>query len=116
MDSQQLAVRIARLADDKKASDIHVLWIADLLVVTDFFVICSGNTDRQVKTIAQTIRDELKGAGVRPLWVDGESQGAWVVMDYGSVVAHIFRLEEREYYRLEKLWRDAPSVEWSGEG
>ena len=102
----------ARTADDKKATDIMVLEVGERLIVTDFFVICTGRTDRQVKTIMQAIRDKLGEEKIRPLWVSGESQGLWVVMDYGSVVVHIFREEERDYYQLERLWRDAPSVDW----
>jgi len=105
-------VATARTADDKKATDIMVLEVGERLIVTDFFVICTGRTDRQVKTIMQAIRDKLGEEKIRPLWVSGESQGLWVVMDYGSVVVHIFREEERDYYQLERLWRDAPSVDW----
>lgn len=112
MDSELLAVTSARAADDKKAMEITILEVGDLLVVTDYFMICSGRTDRQVRTIVQAVRDKLSLEGHRPIWVSGESEGLWVAMDYGSIVVHVFRAEEREYYRLERLWRDAPTVEW----
>lgn len=99
------------IAGEKKASDIIVLEIAPLTTIADFFVILSGASDRQTKSLSKSIVDELKDKGIRPQGVHGETSGNWIVVDYGYVVVHIFREEERQFYRLEMLWKDAPVVE-----
>ena len=101
----------ARAAAEKKATDIVALDVAKLLVVTDYFVICTGNTDRQVRTIAEQVEYTLKQAGFRPIGVEGESEGKWILIDFADVVVHVFQPEERDFYRLEKLWSDAPRLE-----
>lgn len=110
MNSKKLAQSIAKIADDKKAKDIVVLNLKDLSAFTDYFVICSGASDRQVKTIAGAIEMELKKKDVNPLGMEGYETGHWVLVDYGDVVAHVFYDDERHYYQLEKLWADAPKV------
>lgn len=110
VNSKQLAQTIAQIADDKKAQDIVVLDLKKLSSFTDYFVICSGASDRQVKTIAGAIEDELKKKQVRPFGMEGYETGHWVLVDYGDVVAHVFYHEERHYYQLEKLWADAPQL------
>lgn len=111
--SRKLARLIAQLAEDKKAEDITVLDIGKLLVITDYFVICSGKTKRQVKTISETIQEELDKEGIRPLGTEGSREARWVLLDYGDVVVHVFLTEEREFYQLERLWRDAPRLNWN---
>lgn len=111
--SRELAKLIAQLADNKKAEDITVLDIGKLLIITDYFVICSGKTERQVKTISETIQEELDKEGIRPLGMEGEREARWVLLDYGDVVVHVFLTEEREFYQLERLWRDAPRLNWN---
>lgn len=110
MNSKQLAQAIAKIADDKKALDIVVLDLKKLSAFTDYFVICSGASDRQVKTIAGAIEGELKKKDVRVLGVEGYQTGHWVLVDFGDVVAHVFYDDERQYYQLEKLWADAPRL------
>lgn len=110
MNSKQLAKVIAGVADDKKAQDIVVLDLKNLSAFTDYFVICSGSSDRQVKTIAGAIEGELKKKDVRVLGVEGYQTGHWVLVDFGDVVAHVFYHDERHYYQLEKLWDDAPRM------
>jgi len=83
--------------------DLH-----ELLVITDYFVIATGNNDRQVKTIAEEIEKRLKEAGLPAIGREGEQQATWILLDFGDVVVHVFQPAEREYYRLEKLWGDAP--------
>lgn len=110
MNSKNIAQAIAKIADDKKAKDIVVLDLKKLSAFTDYFVICSGTSDRQVKTIAGAIEMEMKKKDVRPLGMEGYETGHWVLVDYGDVVAHVFYDDERHYYQLEKLWADAPQL------
>jgi ribosome-associated protein len=116
VDSTEIAVAAARAASDKKAEDIVVIGVSELLVVTDYFVICTGRTDRQVRTIADEIEDQLREKlGVKPTGREGVEQGTWVLLDFVDVVVHVFQPAERDFYRLEKLWSDAPRVELPGD-
>lgn len=110
--SQRLAQIAARAATEKKAFDIQILDIGDLLVITDYFVICSGNNVRQVKTISEFVQEKLAKEKSYPLSVEGGKEAKWVLLDYVDFVIHIFLEQEREYYQLERLWKDAPLVEW----
>jgi ribosome-associated protein len=101
----------AEAAADKKATDIVVLDVAELLVVTDYFVICTGNNDRQVKVIAGEVEKQLKDAGLRTVGREGEHEALWILLDFGDVVVHVFQPQEREFYRLERLWSTAPRLE-----
>jgi ribosome-associated protein len=110
LDPQELAERIAAIAADKKASDIRVVDLRGVVGYTDFFVICSGNTERQTKAIHDAIHGELKkGDGLLPRRTEGEREARWILLDYLDCVAHIFTPEAREYYRLEQLWGEAPA-------
>ncbi len=112
MDSTEIALAAARAASDKKAEDIVVIGVSELLVVTDYFVICTGRTDRQVRTIADEIEDQLRDKlGIKPVGREGVEQGTWVLLDFVDVVVHVFQPAERDFYRLEKLWSDAPHLE-----
>ncbi len=111
-DSREIAVAAARAASDKKAHDILVLDMRDVFILTDYFVICSGKTDRQVGSILETVQERLAAKGIKPVRREGEQHKRWVLLDYLDVVVHIFRQEEREYYEIERLWKDAPVVEW----
>lgn len=106
----ELAHRIVEVASDKKGSDIVMLRTAELTTMADFFVICSGRSDRQVQALAGGIVDELRGEGVRPLGIEGQDGGRWVLIDYGAVIVHVFAPDEREYYGLERLWAQATPV------
>ncbi len=98
------------VASDKKASDVVLLRTAEVTTMADFFVICSGRSDRQVSALAGAIVDQLRDEGVRPLGVEGTSGARWVLLDYGSVIVHVFAPDEREYYGLERLWSNAAQV------
>ncbi len=111
MESIEFARAVARLAEEKKSEDTVILEMAELLYVTDYFVICSAENDRQAKAIANHILNESRDLGQKPLWKDGMDHGQWVVLDYGHIVVHVFRNQERELYELERLWKDAPRVE-----
>jgi ribosome-associated protein len=106
---EELVDRIASIASDRKAGDIRVLDVRDIVSYTDSFLICSGNTERQTKAIHDAIHDGLKKAGVLPRRVEGERQARWILMDYLDCVVHIFTPDARAYYRLEQLWGEAPS-------
>ncbi len=111
MNSDQLAQTIAAYADDKKAIDIVGLDLRGVLDYTDFFVICSGNTERQTKAIHDAISEELRHDEDRllPRRTEGARESRWILLDYLDVVVHIFTPEAREYYRLEQLWGEAPA-------
>lgn len=106
MDEQALAQRAAQILYDKKAVDIEVLHVGHLTVVTDYMVIAGGRTALQVKALADDVEDALAQEGVEPRRKEGNAEGRWVVLDYGSVLVHIFHPEERQFYRLERLWED----------
>lgn len=101
---------IAKAARDVQAIDLVVLNLVSLTSFTDYFVICSGRSDTQVRAIADNIQKKLKEQNRLPLGVEGYPQGHWILLDFGEVVAHIFYHEVRGYYSLEKLWSDAKEV------
>ncbi len=106
---EALANRIAEIASDRKAGEIRILDLRGIVNYTDYFVICSGNTERQTKAIHDAIHEDLKKAhGLLPRRVEGERESRWVLMDYLDCVVHIFTPEARAYYRLEQLWGEAP--------
>ena len=111
-DSRELAIRAARAAVAKQGEAATILDVRDLITITDYFVIVSGGSDRQVKTIADEVIRSLKEIGVRPARVEGESAARWLLLDFVDFVVHVFEHQEREFYRLENLWIDAPLVEW----
>jgi ribosome-associated protein len=102
---------IVRAAEDKKAFDIVILQVSNLSSVCDYFVLLSGRSTIQVKAIAEYIQDKLTERGIPVLRREGFREGHWVLLDYGDIVVHVFREAEREFYGLERLWRDAPVVE-----
>jgi ribosome-associated protein len=109
---ERLATTIAAHAADKKAIDIVALDLREVAGYTDFFVICSGNTDRQTKAIHDAIHLGLKRhRGLLPRRVEGLGEARWILMDYLDVVVHVFTPETRDYYRLEALWGDVPRLE-----
>jgi ribosome-associated protein len=108
------AVKAAAVAaDDKKATDVVVLDVGDVLSITGWFVITSGSNPRQVRTIAEEVETQLKADhDLAPLRVEGLDGLRWVLLDYGDFVVHVFHEEERDYYQLERLWADVPTVDW----
>ncbi len=103
-----LARRIVELASDKKASDIVLLEIGGLTTLADYFVICSGQSERQLGAIVDGIASALRDEGVKPVGREGSAGAHWMLIDFGSVIVHVMAPPERDYYQLEKLWADAP--------
>ena len=110
LSSRDVARLIAQATNDKKALDLVVLDLRKQSSFTDYFVIASGRSDRQVQAIAAHIDDSLSKAGKRPIGLEGVQSGHWVLIDFGEVVAHIFYEEIRSFYDLERLWSEAPRV------
>ena len=110
--SSDLAAKIAKIALDKKAENVISINVMNLTSFTDQFVICSADTDIQVKAIADTIR---KSTDHKPIRIEGYEQLNWVLLDYIDVIVHIFKTTERNYYNIEKLWADAPIIEYNDE-
>jgi len=111
LEPREMALLAAEAASDKKAEDIVVLDVAEILVITAYFVIATGASDRQVRSIADEVEDQLREkAGMKPIGREGEREGKWVLLDFGDLVVHVFQPDEREFYRLERLWADAPRV------
>lgn len=116
LDTQPLATRMAQLVDERKASDIQVLRVRELVSYADWFVICSAASDRQVDAIADHVRSTLKEERDRaPLSAEGTKSSQWVVVDYGEVVLHIFFEPVRTFYQLEELWAEAPRLDWQAD-
>ena len=105
-----LARRIVELAEDKKAADIVLLDLGELTTLADAFVICSGGSERQISAIADGIVEGLRDERVKPIGREGTSESHWVLLDYGSVIVHVFTPPERDYYELEKHWSGARVV------
>jgi ribosome-associated protein len=105
-----LARRIVELAEDKKAADMVVLELAPLTTLADYFVIASGGSERQLDAIADGIVEGLRDDKVRPIGREGTAASHWVLLDYGSVIVHIFTPPERDYYGLEKHWSEAKTI------
>ena len=110
IESQALAERIAQIASDRKAIDIRVLDLRDVVSYTDFLVVCSGNTERQTKAVHDAVHQELKDEeGLFPRRAEGVREGRWILLDYLDCVLHVFTPEAREYYRLDNLWGEVPA-------
>jgi ribosome-associated protein len=109
--SLELARTAAAAADDKLATTIAGIDVSDQLALTDVFVIASGSSDRQVAAIVDEVEDKLREKGAKPIRREGERDGRWVLLDFGDIVVHVQHDEEREFYELERLWKDCPDVD-----
>ena len=106
----KLVQMIADAALEEQAIDLVILDVNEKTIIADYFVICSGRNVLQIHSIAENVEKKLKDQGITVLRKEGHQEGKWVVLDYGSTILHIFRQEEREYYKLENLWADARKV------
>ena len=112
MKELELTKAIAKVLDKKKALDIKAIHITEYSIVADYFIVTSGTSNTHVKSLADDVEYELKQQGVEPDHIEGRATG-WILLDYGSVILHIFTPESREYYNLERLWSDAQTVDLS---
>jgi ribosome-associated protein len=112
-DPRELACICADVADEKKATDIRILEVGKILVITSYFVLATGETRKQLQAIADAIFERLKPLGLRRYGVEGYEEGKWILLDYGDVIVQLFDRETRAYYNLEMIWGDAPEVEWA---
>jgi ribosome-associated protein len=110
-DSRTKSLFCVKAAVGKKAFDLVLLDMKKITSFTDYFLICSGKSDRQVQAIAQAIDEEMDEQGIRPLGQEGKTEGRWVLMDFEDVVVHIFLEPVRAFYDLEGLWIDAPRID-----
>ena len=107
--------KAVRAALDKKAADVVVLDLRNTPAFTDFFVLCSGQTQRQVRAIADAVEETLRAARVRPAHVEGYDRADWILMDFFTFIVHVFTPQTRAFYSLERLWGDAERIEMSDE-
>ncbi len=114
--SEEIARAAAEVLDSMKARDIKLLRVSDKTVMTDYFVICSGTSNTQIKALSGEVEYRLGERGVLPLHIEGYETGTWIAMDYAHVMVHIFNGEQRDFYKLEKLWGDACEVPLNTEG
>lgn len=113
MSAPEVAVAAARAADEKGATDVVVLDVGEILGICDCFVIASARNVRQVEAVAEEVEEQVSVAhGRKPASVEGLDARRWVLLDYGDVIVHVFLDEERSYYRLDRLYSDAPRREW----
>ena len=107
----QLARVAALAAEDKIAQDVMAIDVSDQLALTDVFVIASAGNERQVGAIVDEIEDRLRDVGVKPIRREGAREGRWVLIDFGDIVVHVQHADEREFYQLERLWKDCPEID-----
>lgn len=115
-ESRDTAIAAALAAASKQADDVVILDVHGLIVITDYFVIATGSSDRQVKTIVDEVETALRDRDRKPVRREGETDGRWVLLDYVDVVVHVFAEAERDFYDLERLWLDAPRLSWEPDG
>ncbi|MCM3692351.1 ribosome silencing factor [Neobacillus niacini] len=108
MTNQELLKIAVKAADDKRAEDILALNMQGISLIADYFIICHGNSDKQVQAIAREIKEKAEENGYNVRRMEGFDEATWILIDLGDVVAHVFHRDERSYYKLERLWGDAP--------
>lgn len=102
---------IVKTLDRKKAEDIKVLKITNLTIIADYFVIADGTSNTQTKALADEVEFQLKEQGLAPNQIQGNNGGGWIILDYGDIVVHVFNKEQRDFYNLERLWRDGEDID-----
>ena len=111
LETEEAVTIAAQAATDKKATDLVVLDLRKAASFTEYFLICTGASKRQVQAISDAVEESLRKDGKRPLHIEGYSSAEWILLDYGDFIAHVFGAASRRFYDLERLWRDAPRVE-----
>lgn len=115
LNPHELALAIAHTLEDKKASNIIIIDVSHLTIVTDYMVIVSGRATTQVKALCDDVEEKTEAGGVFCRRKEGYSEGRWIAMDYSDVIVHIFHEQERQYYNLERLWMDGENTTYIGE-
>jgi ribosome-associated protein len=110
LDPGELARELVDAIADRKGFDIIMLDVRPVSLLADYFIICSGDTERQVKAIVDEILERGVESGLKPLQIEGTPASGWIILDYGIIIAHVFMPSQRDYYQLERLWSDAPLV------
>lgn len=105
-----LAQRAARAADDKRATDIVALDVSGQFPLSDVFLIVSADNERQVGAVVDAVEDDLREHGTKALRREGEREGRWVLLDFGDIIVHVLHEDERDFYQLERLWKDCPAI------
>lgn len=114
MTALELAEQTVTILDEKKALDLRLIEITDISVLADYFVIATGTSNTHVKALAEEVEFKLESLGVRAARKEGYRSNSWILLDYGSVVVHVFTPESRSFYDLDRLWRDGKTVDISG--
>lgn len=112
-DPKELAEKIIDILFEKKANEIKLLYVEKQTIIADYFIICSGTSNTQIKALAGEVEEKLKGFDIEPKNIEGYNEASWVLLDYSSVIVHIFNREMRNFYNLEKLWNDSVEVDIS---
>ncbi len=110
--AKEIALKAAKILDEKKARDINILYVTEQTIIADYFVIAEGTSRTQVNSLADEIEYKLGLEGIHPSKIEGRGQGTWVLLDYDSVLIHIFNPQSREFYNLDKLWSEGTPVEF----
>lgn len=113
MTSLELAKNAAELLDNKKAMRLNVIKVEDISSLADYFVIASGTSNTHVRSLSDELEEKLKEEGVAPTRIEGYRSNSWILLDYSSVVVHVFTQEARDFYDLDRLWADGTKVEWN---
>lgn len=111
MTALERARAIAKVLDSKKGEDIRIIHIGDLTTIGDYFVVVTGNSTTQVRALSDAVDEEMSKQGIEPRRIEGYQTCTWILMDYHDVIVHVFQREAREFYALERLWSDAPTVD-----
>lgn len=110
MKSKDVAILAAAAISEKKGSNINILQIEGISLITDYFIIANGNSRVQTQAIAENVAKKIEEAGLKLLRREGFTEGRWILLDFSLIIVHIFQQEEREFYNLERLWGDAPKI------
>ncbi|MDD4773459.1 MAG: ribosome silencing factor [Eubacteriales bacterium] len=111
--SRALADTIIGVLDEKKAHEIKLLHVENKTIIADYFIICSGTSNTQIKSLANEVEFKLQESGINPSHIEGADEASWILLDYSSVIVHIFNRETRNFYNLEKLWKDSEEIDIS---
>ncbi len=110
--AKEIAIKVAKILDSKKAKDIKIIYVSEQTIIADYFVIAAGTSRTQVNALADEVEYKLGLEGIDPTKVEGRGQGTWVLLDYDSVLVHVFNPQSREFYNLEKLWSEGEEIEF----